>query len=192
MRFSTCQRVLRTGKQLEVEIAMRLAATLEHAEPRLVRIAERLCASRADAGDLVQDTLERAMRQGIPVDVRNPCAWLTTIMHNLFIDRCRAAARQPGHEPLREAHDNMMTSNHTADDEPQWIRATIEDVRAAAAELEPIYREVYEMYAFDGRSYEYIAKRLGIDRVTVGTRLTRARKKLREVLVKTLGLEIAS
>ncbi len=191
MRFSTCQRVLRTGKQLEVEIAMRLAATLEHAEPRLLRIAERLCASVADARDLVQDTFERAMRQGIPSDVRNPCAWLSTIMHNLFIDRCRAAARQPGQEPLREAHDNMMTSQHT-DDEPQWIRATIEDVRAALLELEPIYREVYELYTFDGRSYDYIAKRLEIDRVTVGTRLTRARRKLRDVLVRSLGLETAS
>ena len=38
------------------------------------------------------------------------------------------------------------------------------------------------MYTFERRSYEAIAARLGVDRVTVGTRLSRARKRLREVL----------
>ncbi len=69
-----------------------LDAVIAEAEPQLLAIAERLCASPADARDLVQDALERAMRQGIPDDVRNPRAYLATIMHNLFIDRCRAAS----------------------------------------------------------------------------------------------------
>jgi RNA polymerase sigma-70 factor (ECF subfamily) len=160
---------------------MSLAATWKHAEPRLLKVAERLCTGSADARDLVQDTFERAMRQGIPPDLRNPCAWLTTIMHHLFIDRCRAVARQPVHEPLQDAHDHLMPPR-VVDDEPAWNRLTLADVRAALPKLETKYREVYEMHTFEGRSYEDISTVLKIDRVTVGTRLTRARKKLREVL----------
>jgi len=188
IRFSTCQRVVRAGQPLEVEIAMRLAATLKQAEPRLLRVAGRLCASSADARDLVQDTFERAMRLGIPADVRNPCAWLTTTMHHLFIDRCRVQARQPAQELLREDHESMMPPDRV-EDEPPWTKLTLEDVQSALPELEPIYRDVYVMHTFEGRSYEAIAKRLQIDRVTVGTRLTRARKRLREVLSKRLGPE---
>jgi RNA polymerase sigma-70 factor (ECF subfamily) len=186
--FPACQRVVRAGAPLEVEVAMSLAATWKHAEPRLLKVAERLCASPADARDLVQDTFERAMRQGIPSDLRNPCAWFTTIMHHLFIDRCRALARQPMQEPLHEAHDNTIPSR-VVDEEPVWNKLTVADVRAALPKIETKYREVYEMHTFEGRSYEDISTVLKIDRVTVGTRLTRARKKLREVLSAGLNGE---
>jgi RNA polymerase sigma-70 factor, ECF subfamily len=160
---------------------MRLAATWEHAEPRLRKLADRLCRSTADAADLVQDTYERAAKIGLPEDVRSPCAWLTTIMHNLFIDRCRAEARRPVQEVLDEAHEAMMQNDDPVED-PPWGLLTADDVRAAVHELDPIYREVYVMHTFKGRSYEAIAARLKIDRVTVGTRLNRARRRLREVL----------
>lgn len=158
------------------------------AEPVLSRIAERLCANVADARDLVQDTFERAMRQGLPPDVRNPNAWLATTMHNLFIDRCRATARRPNHESLLDKH--VETSPLDPDPpEPAWASITIDDVRAALVELDATYSEVYALHTFEGFSYEQIAARLNIQRITVGTRLNRARKKLREVLVKQFGLE---
>lgn len=168
-----------------------LEAALVDAEPVLTRIAERLCANAADARDLVQDTFERVTRQGLPSDVRNPCAWLAKSMHNLFIDRCRSAARRPNHEPLAEQHADI-TQLEADSPEPAWTMITVEDVREALTELDAAYREVYVLYTFERRSYEQIAERLSIQRVTVGTRLNRARKKLREVLVKRFGLEDAS
>jgi len=87
--------------------ATTLHAVLEDAAPVLTRIAQRLYGHTADAHDLLQDTIERAIRQGLPADVQSPRAWLATIMHNLFVDRCRAAARAPVHEPLAEFHDNV-------------------------------------------------------------------------------------
>lgn len=161
------------------------------AEPVLSRIAERLCASSADARDLVQDTFERVTRQGLPSDVRNPCAWLAKSMHNLFIDRCRTAARRPNHEPLADQHADL-TPLEVDPPEPAWTLITVEDVREALAEIDATYSEVYVLHTFEHRSYEQIAERLSIQRVTVGTRLNRARKKLREVLVKRFGLEEAS
>src|SRR5262245_1058427 len=49
-----------------------------------------LARSSADAGDLVQDTLERALRSFNSFQPgTNMKLWLFRIMHNLFVDRCR-------------------------------------------------------------------------------------------------------
>jgi RNA polymerase sigma-70 factor (ECF subfamily) len=166
--------------------ATTLNAVLADATPILTRIAHRLYANSQDAGDLVQDTCERAMRSGLPDDVQSPRAWLATMMHNLFIDRCRAANRAPIHEPLGEIHDNV-TPLGVDSPEPAWSQVTVDDVRAALDEIEQPFREVYIMHTFEQRSYEAIAAKLKISRVTVGTRLTRTRKLLRKRLVKRIG-----
>ena len=49
--------------------------------------------------------------------------------------------------------------------------------------LEPEFREVFVLHAFERRSYRDIAAALGIPQNTVGTRLLRARRKLRVLLV---------
>ncbi|HEX3761922.1 MAG TPA: RNA polymerase sigma factor [Kofleriaceae bacterium] len=169
--------------------ATTLHTVLEDAAPVLTRIAQRLCGSTADAHDLLQDTIERAIRQGLPADVQNPRAWLATIMHNLFVDRCRAASRAPVHEPLEEVHDRYhdITPLSVDSPEPAWRHLTIEDVRAALDAIDRPFREVYVMHTFERRPYEEIAAQLKISRVTVGTRLTRTRKLLRKELVKRFG-----
>jgi RNA polymerase sigma-70 factor (ECF subfamily) len=169
-----------------------LHVALEDAAPVLVRIAQRLCSSYADAHDLFQDTVERAMRHGgLPADIKNPRAWLAAIMHNLFVDRCRTAARTPVHEPLDEAHDQITNVTPLAVDapEPAWGHLTIDDVRVAldTDAIDAQFREVYVMHTFERRSYEEIATQLKISRVTVGTRLTRTRKMLRKELVRRFG-----
>ena len=69
--------------------------------PRLRRYARALVGERATADDLVQDTLERAWsklhlyRRG--TDLR---AWLFTVMHNVHVNRLRAA--RPG--PMLRRH----------------------------------------------------------------------------------------
>ncbi len=201
MRLTTCQPDVRMDEPAATVTAPSasargtapgLHATIVAAEASLLAIAERLCATPADARDLVQDTLERAMRQGVPADIRSPRAWLATVMHNLFIDRCRAAKRQPVPEPLDDHEHvvgNAVVSIGSAD-EPAWSRVTLDDVRAALDQIDPAFARVYAMHAFEHRSYDQIAAALAIERSTVGTRLNRARLKLRNILVKQLGLEV--
>jgi RNA polymerase sigma-70 factor (ECF subfamily) len=153
--------------------------------------ARRLCGNDADADDLVHDTYEKALLGWERYAERgNLKAWLMAIMHNLFIDRCRSAQRQPLHEPLDENHADAVTSIDDTE-EPAWFRATIDDVRSALAQIDPVFAQVYRLHAFEHRSYEQIAAALKIESVTVGTRLNRARKMLRKVLVQRLGLEEA-
>jgi len=69
---------------------------------------------------------------------------------------------------------------------------SMNDLRAALAELDPAYRELYSLHAFDRLSDEQIAERLSIQQEIVGPLLGRARRKLREALVKRSGMEAAS
>jgi RNA polymerase sigma-70 factor (ECF subfamily) len=163
-----------------------LGAALTEARPALERLAERLCRNPTDAEDFVQKTCLRAIADGIPPDVRNVPGWLAKILHNLFIDDCRAKSRRPGHETLSDKHE-CVTQLEPDGPEPVWTRITVADIRNAADELEPVYRDVYVLHTFEHRSYDEIARKLEIPRVTVGTRLHRARKKLREVLMARLA-----
>jgi RNA polymerase sigma-70 factor (ECF subfamily) len=53
---------------------------------------------------------------------------------------------------------------------------------AAIAKLEDEFQVVYRMHAIDSLSYKEISLRLGIPVNTVGTRISRARGKLRTLL----------
>jgi RNA polymerase sigma-70 factor, ECF subfamily len=164
-----------------------LIDSLREAEPLLRSLARRMCRDEHDAEDLVQDTFEHALRADVETERANPRAYLVVILKNLFIDRCRALARQPGVTPLGDQAQHVSTTEPVV--EPAWRRVSIGDVKAALEELEPDFRRVYELHVFERRSYEEIAGQLGIQRLTVGSRLTRARQRLRAILSRKLGEE---
>jgi RNA polymerase sigma-70 factor (ECF subfamily) len=171
--------------------AARLEAALCDALPGLRRVACRLCNNPDDVYDLLQDTFERAMTQGIPDQIRSTRGWLRRIMFHLFIDGRRAAARFGHVEALDDRHGDVSDDPPEAP-EPAWADLTLADIHAALDELDPVYRDVYSLRMFESLSYEQIAERLSIERITVGTRLSRARKRLREVLVRRFGLELTA
>jgi RNA polymerase sigma-70 factor (ECF subfamily) len=138
-----------------------------------------LSRSPEDARDLVQDTFERALsrrRQFQPgSDVRG---WLLRIMHNLFIDRWR----RKGREPFEHGLEYRDVPAPEVEPRPVWEEVDGERVRAALQALEPLFRQILEQRLVDQRSYREIGAALGIPTNTVGTRLRRARHKLRNVL----------
>lgn len=153
---------------------------LHELEAPLELVAKRLCRNQADAKDLLQDTLERGLLHAEKLEVdRNPRAWLTTIMHNLFVDRCRRESKK-----LHTDIDALHIAQPEREPEPKWLRITSEQVRMAVDDLDPVFRRVYELSSFEGMSYEQIATVLGIPKATVGTRLRRARHKLQTLLRK--------
>ena len=159
-------------------------AVREH-EPLLLGLARRLCGNEADASDLVHDTYERALRAWERyTDRGNLRSWLVAILNNLFIDRCRKARRTPRSESVEELE--IAAPEIVAP--PAWSNVTGAQVEAALAQIGIEFRRVYELHAA-GRSYDEIAAALQIPKATVGTRLLRARKKLKEVLLRELGGE---
>jgi RNA polymerase sigma-70 factor (ECF subfamily) len=142
--------------------------------------AMRLVRSRSDALDLLQDTYERALRgQATFQPGTNLRHWLMTIMYNLFLDRCRRQSR----EPRALCIDEHEVASPEAESPEPWETITDEQIHAALADLERPFREVYELRLLGNCSYDEIADRLTIPRSTVGTRLMRARRKLRETLL---------
>src|SRR3954465_12294934 len=146
----------------------------------LFALAMRLARTQSDAWDLVQDTYERALRGRASFQPgTNLRLWLMTIMYNLFLDRCRKQTR----EPRVIAIDEGDIPNPDADLPEPWESITSEQVHAAVADLEGPFREVYELRLISNCSYDEIADKLTIPRSTVGTRLLRARQKLKSRLL---------
>jgi RNA polymerase sigma-70 factor (ECF subfamily) len=146
----------------------------------LERNALRLTRHRADAADLVQDTIEKALRSWRRfIRGSHIRAWLLTIMSHLFIDRCRRRGREieleGGTEPTAMPLDEEVAT-------PLWLQLTDEQLRRALVALDPSLRDVYQLRAVQRLSYRSMAERLGIPVATVGTRLNRARLKLRALL----------
>jgi RNA polymerase sigma-70 factor (ECF subfamily) len=159
-------------------------AVREH-EALLTGIARRLCGNDADAADLVHDTYERALRAWDRYSDRgNLRSWMVAILNNLFIDRCRKHRRTPRTEAL----DGLELAAPEPGAAPAWARVTAQQIDAALTTLGPEFRRVYELHV-RGRSYDEIAAELRIAKPTVGTRLIRARKKLKEALLRELGGE---
>ena len=87
--------------------------------PRLRRYARALTGDRARADDLVQDTLERALRKwalwrlGSRLD-----SWLLAIMHNVFVNQVRSAHARQASVSLEDV-DFETAAADSADDAVQ-------------------------------------------------------------------------
>lgn len=144
-------------------------------------LARKLCRAHIDPDDLIQDLLEKLMRTQPLPEVENERAWLARILHNLFIDKLRR--HQARREDLGEDEPAAPVTDQVA-----WWEALGEDaVRAAANQLSPEQRTTFELFAFEGKSYDQIAAQLRIAKATVGTRILRARLRLRELLTAQEG-----
>jgi RNA polymerase sigma-70 factor (ECF subfamily) len=159
------------------------AELLAH-EAELRSAARHICRDAAEREDLIQDTFERALRflAGGNPRPNNMCAWLISILRNAFIDRRRRAA------VARTVLDNDV-AERTPDPapDPPWSTISLDEVRAALAELDEPQRVVFELHYLRGARYREIVDRLGIPPNTVATRLFRARKALREILQRRLA-----
>ena len=137
--------------------------------PNLRRYARALVGDRDSADDLVQDTLERAVRKfhlWRPGDLR---AWLFSIMHNVFVNQLRSR-RIPASQEVDE--------NLAGDEDPSGATA-LRDLERGLAALSAEQREVLLMVGLEEMSYAQVSRALGVPMGTVMSRLSRAREKLR-------------
>jgi RNA polymerase sigma-70 factor (ECF subfamily) len=147
--------------------------------------ALKLTRNPAAAEDLVQATclrtLTAAHRYTPGTSVRS---WVTSVMHRLFIDGCR---RTRSESIRRERLLAELSQGDVVAPEPPpappWESLSLADVRRALDQLTPSYRKTFELCALQRLSYEEAAMRLGIPPRTVGTRLSRARARLRVLLL---------
>jgi RNA polymerase sigma-70 factor, ECF subfamily len=140
-------------------------------------LARRLCRTQYDPDDLVQDTFLRTLKSPIPAGA-NERAWLSRVMHNLFIDAIRRRGARKEDVLVDVAAPVVDT------DDAWWQSLTAADVRSVVERLPEDQRTAFTMFAFDGKSYTEIAAAQGIAKATVGTRILRARQRIRELLLE--------
>lgn len=141
--------------------------------PRLRRYARALTRNVAWADDLVQDTLERALRRRWLFRIQgNLVPWLMTILYRLYLNEAARNSRQQD-----QAMDAVMPESAGTDDYGWQI-----DMERALARLTPEHRAVVVLVGLEQVSYHEAAQILGVPAGTVMSRLARARSQLRAIL----------
>jgi RNA polymerase sigma factor (sigma-70 family) len=143
--------------------------------PALRRYARALVRNRADADDLVQDCLERAVSRWYQRRDGSVRAWLFTILHNLAINQFRRSATRGRHVTIDEANEDDF-GEAAVQEQKQMYR----DVMNKLAKLPEDQRTVLLLVAVEDISYGDAAKVLGIPVGTVMSRLSRARERLQQ------------
>lgn len=150
--------------------------------PRLRRFARVLCRSDADAQDLVQATVERALakrggyRPGTRLD-----SWAFTIMRRLHIDEGRSRTRWGRVvTPEDERTPNVADAGQAGED----LRADALAVREAIHRLPEDQKLAVALVLIDGLSYAEAAEVLEIPAGTLTSRLVRGRQTLIQTLTE--------
>ena len=149
--------------------------------PRLRRFAVALTGSVADGDDLVQDTVERALKNlhqweaGTSLD-----SWMFRIAKNRFIDS-RRSARRTGAVMVEVSGAEL---ENVALDAPKAIedKLTLTALTRALQSLPVEQREAVALVLINGASYREAADTLGIPIGTLTSRIARARESLAAAL----------
>jgi RNA polymerase sigma-70 factor (ECF subfamily) len=147
--------------------------------PRLRRFAHALSRNSADADDLTQMTIERALRsrtqwqEGTRLD-----SWAYKIMRNLWIDSARSRVRKEKYEAPPEEAETL------GEDPTPAMEASVDlsRVMAAMQRLPEEQREVVALILIEGFGYREASEMLGLPIGTVSSRLVRGRMALLEMI----------
>lgn len=150
--------------------------------PRLRRFARALTGHAAEADDVVQIAIERALvrveqfQEGTRLD-----AWLFSIARNAWIDETRARARRNRVFAPAEFGDSV------GDQGAESVHARLEasDMWAAMRTLPAEQREAIALVYVEGLSYREAAAFLGVPQGTLTSRLARGREALCRMLGET-------
>jgi RNA polymerase sigma-70 factor, ECF subfamily len=152
----------------------------------LYNFAHWLTHNREEAEDLVQETYLKALKGFVSFQQgTNFRAWIYRILRNTFLTS-RSGLSVKMTVPLDREEDAI---GRTADT-PEAVllaRADQQMVQSALERLPVQFREVILLCDIEEMSYQEIAEIVGIPIGTVMSRLSRARKSLRELLAEKLG-----
>lgn len=165
-------------------------ALVERYTPHAYALAFRLTGNQADAWDLAQNAMLRVLRSYSTYDPSYTMEqWLSRIVRNLFIDQKRVSQRRR-ESPLDKGDDDdagLSPVDTLADpmDRPEAASEKSDEadfVRKAVAALPAEMAMAVTLVDIQGQSYEEACKALEIPISTLGVRVYRGRKILRQQL----------
>lgn len=144
---------------------------------------------RADAQDLAQDTIERALQKRETYDeFGRMMGWLKTIAHRIQYSKDRDQERENSiiYGQSRSARDGMHGEDKEREHgDVECIEACEVLINRVRDQIKPKYAEVMLLRA-RGLEYKQIADQLDMPIGTVMSRLYRGRKKAREIISNPL------
>ena len=139
--------------------------------PSLERRAFRWCRDSAEAQDLAQDTVVRALGKKPDFDSQSHLrAWLYTVLRNLFISR-----RRRDQSWQRASGELSLAATRTPEPVAQFLTSSVE---RALGSLPEAFASVVRLVDLEDYSYADAASMLGVPVGTVMSRLFRARQRL--------------
>ncbi|WP_426752703.1 RNA polymerase sigma factor [Myxococcus sp. Y35] len=156
---------------------------LEHL-PALRRVGRRLTGSAAEADDLVQETVARALEcRGELRDPERLKGWLLAVQRTVFLNSRRGM--RPRLEVLAGGLGKDAVCEPSVDLESELHARTLSSaMRSALDSLAPEWRDALWLREVEELSYEEIAQVQGCPVGTVRSRLARARLAMFEFLEK--------
>lgn len=141
----------------------------------LVRYLTRRLGDRDWAEEVAQETFVRALRQ---TELTNERAWLFAVATNLVRDEARKDSRRRRHLELLRAEAEA----ESIVEPPVTAQERAEDRAMARKAIEALTERDREALLMreEGLDYEEIATALGLSTASVGTTLSRARRRLVE------------
>lgn len=157
----------------------------------------RMLSSPQSAEDVTQEAFVSAWRHINTFRGGSFRSWLFTIAANRARDELRRGVRRPTTSLDAARDDPDRADLDPPDDGPSPETAAEQDelrgaLEAALAELPPDWREVVVLSDVHGLDYAEIAQATGVALGTVKSRLSRARARLREVILASRELSEAA
>ena len=157
---------------------------VERYEDKIKRYARKFLFGYEDIEDTVQKVFVKAYVNIQSFDTSKKfSSWLYRIAHNEFINAIKKKKR----EPLSFFNPDVIFPHSTSKDRPDDFferQETKEIVAKSLSKLKPRMREVIVLYYYESLSYKEIADILHIPISTIGVRLMRARKNLKQIYGK--------
>ncbi len=145
---------------------------------QMLRFAKSILRNEADAQDVVSKVSERLWREREKLDTqRSASTFAMTSVRNGCYDHSRYRQRRHFEEP-----SETLTANEPSSES----RDTIELVRFAMGQLPEKQQEVLHLKDIEGYSTHEIAQIVNIEESNVRMTLSRARKALKEIIIKNM------
>ncbi len=173
---------LRAIAQAKKGDADAFAFLVETYETSVYRLALRMCGNAHDAEEVAQEAFVAAWK-GMPAfrGESKFSSWLYQLTTNAAIDFLRREKRHRATTPIEDEVDLAAPGTPQQAAEAAEVRQALQQ---ALDTLTPEHREIFLLRQMRQLSYEEIGRLLGLEAGTVKSRLSRAKKQLREILTK--------
>lgn len=145
--------------------------------PKLKRFAHKLSNSTADAEDLTQTTITKALeKKDLFQEGTDLFKWSSKIMYNTFVSDYRRKTKfESKYDP--EPYLEKQSTKPSQEDSVE-----LKNLDDAMNNLSKESREILILVCIKGYKYKQVAKKLDIPVGTVRSRLARAREKLHNMM----------